>query len=42
MRAAQRIEAYETVFRDKFVFSNGEEGGWIIADRDAVIDWREL
>lgn len=41
-RDVQQIEAYESVFRDGFVFSNGEDGGWIIADKKTVIDWREL
>lgn len=41
-RTGQQIEAYETAFRDRIVFSNGEEDSWIIADKKTVIDWRDL
>jgi hypothetical protein len=37
-----RVETYPTVFQDGLVFTDGTPGGWIIADDDAYIDWREL
>lgn len=40
-RDAQQIVTYPTAFSDGFVFSNGEEGGWIIAETDSVIDRRD-